>query len=117
MSTSIPGSLRRRVAGACVAAGLLVGLAPPAGADEAAPPQVDQFGSSGAGNGQFDEVISLAVDSDGNWYAGDYGHGRIEKFTEDGDFVQVIGSLGSGNGQLNHVNGLVVYFDEDAGVE
>jgi DNA-binding beta-propeller fold protein YncE len=94
--------------------GLLLGSAPSAGADEPAPPFVDLFGASGTGNGQFDEVLALAVDRNGNWYAGDYRNHRIEKFEPDGDFIQVIGGPGEGNGQMENPNGLVVYHDDQA---
>jgi DNA-binding beta-propeller fold protein YncE len=61
---------------------------------------VTKWGSSGSGDGQFNQSIGIRVDSSGNVYVSDGNH-RIQKFTSDGTFVTKWGSYGSGNGQFN----------------
>ena len=74
----------------------------------------DSMGSMGEEDGQFSYLASIAVDADGNVYAGDsYRSGnesRIQKFDSDGNFVRAFGSYGNGDGQFewNGVSGLAV---------
>ncbi|MGD0176101.1 MAG: hypothetical protein ABSC50_04665 [Candidatus Bathyarchaeia archaeon] len=67
-----------------------------------------KWGSSGSGNGQFNEPYGLAVDSAGNVYVTDIGNDRVEKFTSTGAFLNWWGSLGSGNGQFSSPKGVAV---------
>jgi sugar lactone lactonase YvrE len=61
------------------------------------------FGSEGAGNGQFNTVSGVAVDSSGNIWAVDGSTGdRVEKFNSKGEYLSEFGSFGSGNGQFDH---------------
>lgn len=48
---------------------------------------IGQWGSVGSGNGQFANIYGLAVDAQGNVYAGDDHLERVEKFTSDGTFI------------------------------
>jgi len=41
-------------------------------------------GSSGSGNGEFNNPRGITVDSSGNIYVADYNNSRIQKFTKDG---------------------------------
>src|SRR5262245_46577881 len=60
---------------------------------------VTQWGSYGAGNGQFEGGITLAVDGPGNVYVAEFGlnspagNPRIQKFTHTGAFVTQWGGL------------------------
>ena len=63
--------------------------APPADAPQDEPEQkfgrqVMSFGSKGIGPGKMEDVRHVALDGSGNIYAGEYGSGRIQKFTSDG---------------------------------
>src|SRR6202167_4142955 len=46
-----------------------------------------QWGSYGAGEGQFGPIGGLATDAAGDVYVVDSSHNRIEKFTADGSFI------------------------------
>lgn len=48
---------------------------------------VQTIGSSGVGEGQFDDVRSVAVDGEGNLYVVPYTGGRVQRFTPDGTFA------------------------------
>lgn len=64
-----------------------------------------QFGSFGAGNGQFQGVLGIAQDYQGNLYVadgGDGGNDRIQVFDPDGNFINKWGSTGTGNSQFNN---------------
>ncbi|MFP5503382.1 MAG: 6-bladed beta-propeller, partial [Candidatus Sericytochromatia bacterium] len=41
---------------------------------------VEQFGSAGRGNGQFDRPFGIAIDKEGYVYVADTGNKRIQKF-------------------------------------
>lgn len=49
-----------------------------------------QFGTKGAGAGQFDDVRHLAVDPNGDIFVADYQDGRVQKFDPSGKFIQLI---------------------------
>jgi predicted RNA-binding Zn-ribbon protein involved in translation (DUF1610 family) len=55
------------------------------------------FGSQGDQPGQFKDARSIAVDDQGNIFVADYTTGRINKFDQLGNFLQLI--------QVNSVNG------------
>jgi hypothetical protein len=56
-----------------------------------------EFGSSGVGPGQFTWLVDLAVDGEGNVYAGDTGYtqGRVHVFDNDGTFLAQLGAYSS----------------------
>ncbi|GAF84493.1 unnamed protein product, partial [marine sediment metagenome] len=60
-----------------------------------------KWGSEGSGDGQFDGISGVAVDSSGNVYVADNENHRIQKFTSDGAFLIKWGSQGSGDGQFD----------------
>ncbi len=62
---------------------------------------VTQWGSTGTGNGQFQDATGIAADSAGNVYVADAGNHRIQKFTATGTYLGQWGSPGSGNGQFD----------------
>ncbi len=65
-----------------------------------------EWGSRGAGDGQFEFPRGVATDPDGNVYVTDSGNHRIQKFTNDGRFLTKWGSKGDGDGQFNHPIGV-----------
>jgi streptogramin lyase len=58
-------------------------------------------GIAGSGNGQFNALEGVSVDSSGNIWAVDYGNERVEEFNEAGEYQLKFGSAGSGAGQFN----------------
>ncbi len=64
-----------------------------------------QVGSSGSGNGQFNNVRGLVVDSAGNVWACDENNERIQKFNSTLVYQSQFGSVGTGNGQFASDNG------------
>jgi DNA-binding beta-propeller fold protein YncE len=95
---------------AAVAAAAMAALALPGAALAATPPPyVGQFGSSGSGNGQFNEPVAAAVDFvSGDVYVVDSGNNRIEKFDPFGHYLSQFGTSGSGNGQFNDPAGVAL---------
>jgi sugar lactone lactonase YvrE len=48
---------------------------------------VDEWGSLGTGNGQFDSLTGVAIDAQNNVYIADRNNHRIQKFTSGGDYL------------------------------
>jgi DNA-binding beta-propeller fold protein YncE len=81
---------------------------------------VDEFGSRGAGPGQFANVSDLEVAPGGNLVVSDSGNERIQIFTPNGTLVRAFGSSGSGPGQFFSTAGVAIrgdgtIFVDDAG--
>ena len=70
-----------------------------------------EFGRTGAGDGEFLEGTSIAIDDDENVYVVDEALNRISVFDKDGDFLGKWGEPGSGDGELSRPWGLA--FDKD----
>ncbi|MCI0454162.1 MAG: 6-bladed beta-propeller [Candidatus Dadabacteria bacterium] len=67
-----------------------------------------RFGKGGAGNGEFNLPLAIAVDPQGNiWVADTFNH-RIQKFNSKGEHLLNFGSFGSGDGQFNLPSGLAI---------
>jgi DNA-binding beta-propeller fold protein YncE len=56
---------------------------------------IRDWGSTGAGPGQFNGVKALAIDAQGNVYAADAGNKRIQVFDADGTFKSEFGNVGT----------------------
>ncbi len=69
---------------------------------------VRQFGSEGAGTGQFKFPAQIAIDTKGNVWVADSGNNRIQEFNERGEYLKTVGSKGKGNGQLEEPYGVAV---------
>ena len=75
-----------------------LGTPPPASASLAL---VQEWGSPGSGNGQFNEPTDVAAAPNGDVYVSDRENHRIQKFTNGGQFLLAWGGFGTGNGQFN----------------
>lgn len=75
---------------------------------EAALSKVLEWGSPGAGDGQFQGAEGIAVDASGFVYVADPFNRRVQKFTPDGVFVTKWGSAGGGDGQFGRPFDVVV---------
>jgi DNA-binding beta-propeller fold protein YncE len=84
----------------CLLALLAMGAILPASAIAQAPAYITQWGTFGAGNGQFHDPFFIVTDTEGNVYVSDTGNNRIQKFTSGGDYLTQWGSFGSGSGQF-----------------
>jgi tripartite motif-containing protein 71 len=74
---------------------------------------VKTWGQLGTAPGEFIEPSSVELDSAGNVYVS--GHeDRLQKFTFDGELLDIFGSGGVGDGQFNHPHGLAM--DRRAGL-
>jgi hypothetical protein len=63
---------------------------------------VMKWGTPGTGEGQFNGLYDVAVDSNDNVYVADSLNHRIQKFNSTGGFILEWGSSGTGNGQFNY---------------
>jgi len=69
---------------------------------------LSQFGTTGAGNGQFDSPRWIAIDSSNNIYVTEVGNLRVQKFNSAGTYITQWGSFGSGNSQFNDIEGIAI---------
>lgn len=60
-----------------------------------------QFGTAGAGNGQFNNPIGIAIDAGGKIWVADANNNRIQRFSAAGAYETQFGTFGAGNGQFN----------------
>jgi DNA-binding beta-propeller fold protein YncE len=89
-----------------VCAGLLCLLPPAASAQT--PTYLYQWGTSGTGNGQFDQPTGVAVDASGHVYVVDTRNQRVEKLTGEGTCLTKWGTHGPGPGQFHYPRGVAV---------
>ena len=59
------------------------------------------FGTRGSGLGQFECLMGVAVDDEGNILVADRDNHHIQKFTNDGQFLASVGTEGTGPLQFN----------------
>jgi DNA-binding beta-propeller fold protein YncE len=70
---------------------------------------VSSFGSSGTGNGQFNEPTGIGVNPiNGSVVVSDEKNNRVQVFNEKGEFVRTFGSEGTGNSQFKEPRGIAV---------
>jgi tripartite motif-containing protein 71 len=69
-----------------------------------------KWGSPGTGDGQFQFIFGIAVDSQGDVFASDINalSSRIQKFASTGKFIQSWGGAGSGESEIGNAAGLAV---------
>lgn len=56
---------------------------------------IKSWGKRGTANGDFANVMSIAVDGQGNVYAGDAGNKRVQVFDNDGNFKTAFANMGN----------------------
>jgi len=66
------------------------------------------IGSRGSEPGLLKKPRGLATDSRGNFWVADTANGRLQKFNNEGDLLQVIGKSGSGEGEFDSPSGVAV---------
>ena len=66
------------------------------------------IGGEGAGDGQFEEPLGLAIDKFGNVLVVDEKNQRLQVFTPDGEFVSKIGREGTELGEFNQPDDVTV---------
>jgi DNA-binding beta-propeller fold protein YncE len=70
---------------------------------------VTQWGSPGAGEGQFDHPWGIDVDSQrGRVYVSDWRNDRVQQFDLDGHFLSAFGHSGTGPGEFSRPAGVAV---------
>lgn len=84
---------------------LLLAAMPPAPTDP--PPFVRTIGSSGAGAGQLDIPVGVAIDGE-QVYVTEYQNDRVSVFARDGGFLRSFGGTGTGEGQFLEPWGIAV---------
>ncbi len=67
-----------------------------------------RFGGHGAGPGQFNYPMDIAVGPTGDLYVVDSANFRVQIFTSEGDYVREFGTLGTGPGQFSRPKGIAV---------
>ncbi len=66
-------------------------------------------GTLGRGNGEFEFLTDVVMDSKGNYFVGEYGDfDRIQKFSNDGKYLTQFGSHGSENSQFMRPQGIAI---------
>jgi sugar lactone lactonase YvrE len=66
------------------------------------------FGSSGSGDGEFNDPHGIVVDPSENIYVVDTWNARVQKFDSNGNFIMKWGSEGGDDGQFQHPHDVAV---------
>jgi tripartite motif-containing protein 71 len=70
-----------------------------------------EWGSSGGGNGQFNNPYDITIGSEGTVFVLDTGNYRVQLFDSDGNYLGKFGSFGTGPGKFGSMFGLAVSND------
>ena len=68
----------------------------------------NEFGSTGAGNGQFNTPVGIAIDASDNVYVVDTGNNRVQVFDSAGVYQSQFGTAGAGNGQFSSPRSIAI---------
>ncbi|NIM13926.1 MAG: hypothetical protein GTO45_17945 [Candidatus Aminicenantes bacterium] len=86
------------IIGGVVAVGVVVFfMVKKSGDDNKGPITTSEWGERGSGAGQFNRPSAICLDSNGYVYVADVGNDRIQKFTQNGEFVKQWSSTSSQN--------------------
>ncbi len=66
------------------------------------------IGARGSEPGQLKNPCGLATDTGGNFWVADTGNDRLQKFSMEGNLLQVVGKSGSGEGEFRSPTGIAV---------
>ena len=104
----------RRQNGEAVARAVVIDPKPGAGDADAGGAENAFDGGKGTGDGQFDEPMGVAADSEGNLYVSERLNHRVQKFSASGDFLKSWGQVGNKPGEFRepldlHVEGDRLY--------
>jgi len=69
---------------------------------------VSQFGTTGSGNGEFDNPRGVILDGSNNMYVTDAGNDRVQIFDSSGSYLSQFGSTGSNDGEFNAPHSMVL---------
>ena len=69
---------------------------------------LSQFGSLGAGDGEFNNPLDITIDSSGNIYVVDFANNRVQKFNSSGVYQSQFGSAGSGDGEFDNPRDMAI---------
>ncbi|MDC0647059.1 hypothetical protein OAP38_04865 [Opitutales bacterium] len=64
-------------------------------------------GSSGSGDGEFNNAKGITIGQDGNLYVADYHNHRVQVLDKNGTFIRKFGEYGSAPGQLSNPTDVV----------
>jgi RHS repeat-associated protein len=64
------------------------------------------FGSEGAGNGQFDAPQGIAIDSEDHIWVADTANNRVQKFSSEGEYLTQFATAGNNDGQVSEPEGI-----------
>lgn len=67
-----------------------------------------RWGSSGSGDGQFNNPYGIATDSSGNVYVADRNNNRVQKFDSNGNYLTQWGVFSDSQGGFKYPRGLAV---------
>ena len=70
-----------------------------------------EWGTAGAGQGQFNNPWGVGVDGEDNVYVADWRNDRVQKFSADGGYLATFGTPGSHTGQLSRPADVAVDVD------
>ncbi len=73
--------------------------------------QIGSWGTTGSGDGQFEDPVAISAAASGTVYVADNRHDRIQYFSSTGDYQGQWGSSGTGNGQFTEPMALDVASD------
>ncbi|MEC8419480.1 MAG: hypothetical protein VXZ32_00005, partial [Verrucomicrobiota bacterium] len=61
---------------------------------------ISNYGSTGSGNGEFQNARGITIGQDGNLFVADYDNKRVQVLDKNGSFLKKFGSSGTAPGQL-----------------
>ena len=72
---------------------------------------INMFGSEVSDSGKLNEPRDIAFDTTGHCYVADSLNGRVQVFTEDGQYLRQFGKKGKGKGEIAHCSSIAIDYD------